>query len=144
MWKVNGRQTTDDGRRTPSDGKWQGELKTRYILMFMFHCKPLSQWRSYLTTSVAADHIECQIGSKIRRKLNLMTFVLIFQSFCLYKQVISFINLFVKILMNRRMTDTKWWHCIVHVYLGHENKTESIRNTCWTLHSKILDHFMIV
>ena len=32
MWKVNGRQTTDDGRWTPSDGKsshclWQGELK---------------------------------------------------------------------------------------------------------------------
>jgi hypothetical protein len=32
MWKVNGRQTTYDGRRTPSDGKsshclWQGELK---------------------------------------------------------------------------------------------------------------------
>ena len=32
MWKVNGRQTMDDRRRTPSDGKsshclWQGELK---------------------------------------------------------------------------------------------------------------------
>jgi hypothetical protein len=36
MWKVNRRRTSDDGRRTPSDGKslhflWQGELKRTNI-----------------------------------------------------------------------------------------------------------------
>ena len=48
MWKVNGRQTTDDrqqttddGRRSPSDGKswhclWQGELKKSWIKIHKF------------------------------------------------------------------------------------------------------------
>ena len=45
MWKVNGRQTTDDGRRTPSDGKsshclWQGELK----IMRRFFLDGLGLW----------------------------------------------------------------------------------------------------
>ena len=42
MWKANGRRTTEDRRRTPSDGKsshclWQGELTT-------VHCQ---QWKQY-------------------------------------------------------------------------------------------------
>jgi hypothetical protein len=38
MWKVNGLQTTDDGRRTSSDGKsshclWHGELKNFFMII---------------------------------------------------------------------------------------------------------------
>ena len=45
MWKVNGRQTTDNGRRTPSDGKsshclWQGELKR-------VHSTRIRKWKVY-------------------------------------------------------------------------------------------------
>ena len=46
MWNFNGRRMTDDGQRTPSDGKsshclWQGELMTLTVIiicvMFSLH-----------------------------------------------------------------------------------------------------------
>ena len=52
IWKVNGRQTIDDRRRTPIDGKsslflWQGELKTiRKIVKKCVQCRSRRQpWK---------------------------------------------------------------------------------------------------
>ena len=44
MWKVNRRRTSDDGRRTPSDGKsshflWQGELKRTKVQTTIYKTK---------------------------------------------------------------------------------------------------------